>query len=282
MGTSKKLQRRQKNREARRKGRTFKKKPPLWVWDRVIYWCFILLPIILCVAGLVRMAVDRGKSWETPGLIALATPVRGLAVAVGMLLPFASALACVGLKARQPLFGIPGFCYGREGGMKTEMAPLFRKAPSRAAAFHQWLYGLLMAVIVTMILIPCIAFPRVMADRWEFYDREIRHITYRVDSECVYTWADVDAYEIRTESTGGKSHTYFVEVRFSMTDGKQVAVSAAGFRDIDTLAAVDAILRGMGTERGTYVNEEWWGKICRRQSYTPEELEVLAELLGMQ
>lgn len=280
MGTSKKLQRREKNREARRKGKKFRKRPPLHWVDKLIYIVLILLPLALFAAELFSISHFTREVWGQGDLVALWLPYDGLAGAASCLLLAASLLMGVGLEYRQPIFGIPGYEYGRSGGMQSDQIPLFAKSPSKAAGTQKVLYGLLGLLVCLLIMLSCTLVRRFEHHRWELHEKVIIHYDARNRAQEL-PWSDVKSYTIRTGAGGGKHVRYYVEMDLELHSGEKLEVQRSDFRDLDAFLQTDRRLARQGSWRRVKADQRQWKKIVEREVYSPEELEILGELLGM-
>lgn len=278
MGTSKKLQRRDKNREARRKGRKFKQRPPLYWVDKLIYITLIALPLVLFGAELWSIAHFSSWIWAQESLIALWQPYDGLASAGLCLLLAAACLFGIGLECRQPIFGIPGFEYGRAGRMATEDIPLFAKAPSKAAGFQKFKYGVLGGLACLLIVLSVTMVWRFEYSRWELHTDQIVHYDALNRAEEM-PWSVVKSHTIGTGASGGKHSRFLVEMVLELRSGETLEMERSNFRSLDDFLQTDQRLTKQGRRRQLRVNPWQWKQIEKREAYPSEELEILWQIL---
>lgn len=278
MATSKKLRRRDKNREARRKGKRFQKKPPLYWVDKLIYIVLIALPILLMAVQILSFARANEDCFAQSTLLAVSRPHQDVATAGSILLFVASALFAVGLEQRQPIFGIPGFVYGRAGGMKAEDLPLL----SKGANFSKYLYGFLCALACLVMVVSCLMVRYARNDRWELHNQEIVHFDSRDRQEETLLWTDIRGYSISTHATGGKHSHYELRVTLTTREGESLSMHISSFRDFETFLQTDARLVRQGCNREAYIDDWIWRKLVWRQEFTPEQFQILSQLLGIE
>lgn len=278
MGTSKKLQRPDKNREAQRKGKRFRPLPRLYWVDRLVYIALILLPILLMAAQILSFGYANEKCFAQNTLLAVCRPHQDMGTAGSILLFLASALFAVGLEQRQPIFGIPGHTYGRAGGMKAEEIPLF----ARGASFKKVFYGVLCILACLVMLGSCLMVRYARNDRWELHEQEIVHFNSRNQREETLSWTDIHGYSISTHATGGKNSHYELRVTLTTAEGSRLPMHISSFRSFDAFLQTDARLIRQGCRREAYVDDWIWRKLVRRQEFTPEQFQLLSQLFDME
>lgn len=280
MGTSKKLQRRDKNREARKKGKRFRPLPRLFWVDKLIYIVLILLPCILFVllfaksVDHTRIMIEEGKA------LAVYQPRKWAAAWAMILLFFAAVLPGMGLSARQPIFGIPHFTYGRAGGMRTDSIPLVQKPASKGASVSRALAGFVLALMLVCMGLSVFLSRLYTFDCWELQTDGISHYNAEMRATERLRLADIKSYRLCLERYGTKktSRTFYIEVMMETEDGQKLLFD---FRDIDSLMKIDRRLKELGCIRSAKVLPLVWEQMIRDKAFPEDEIQLLADLLGV-
>lgn len=280
MGTSKKLQRRDKNRNAQGKGKRFRPLPRLYWVDKLIYIVLILLPCILFIllfaksVDHTRILIEEGKA------LAVYQPRKWAGAWALILLFFAAVLPGLGLSARQTIFGIPHFTYGRAGGMRTDCIPLVQKPTSKASSSSRRL-----AVFVLALMVVCMGlsvyFSRLyIFDCWELQTDGISHYNAEMRATERLRLADMESYRLSLDRNGTKktSRTFYVELMMETVDGQKLFFD---FRNVDSLVKIDTRLRELGCKRSTKVHPLVWEQMSRDKAFPEDEIQILADLLGV-
>lgn len=282
MGTSKRIQRLERNRRKRRNIKRYAPKPKLFWLDRLIYWILILLPVIIFVGMLVAMVMNRNDLYENTDLLAVNFNAAYLLVVVFFICMIACVIPIGALRAKQPIFGIPGLAYGREGGMRPDHVPLFYKTYPRSAGHLRFLYTLGAGVIVLCIVVSLIMVPGIVRQRWELYHTHLKHIDARNEVERTLSWSQIQSYTLVTKRSGGKHVSYYVSAEFYTKDGEKLSYPLSSFRDIEAFLYMDEKITSGGIPRQIQFVEEYWNAMVRKDSYPDETMKILAKLFRLQ
>lgn len=282
MGTSKRIQRLERNRRKRRNIKRYAPKPKLFWLDRLIYWILILLPVIILVCMLISMATYRNDLYENDNLLAVDFNAAGLFVVVFLLCMIACVIPIGGLRAKQPIFGTPGLAYGREGGMRPDHVPLFYKTYPRSAGYLRLLYALGAGVIVLCLAASLIMVPGTVHQRWEIYDTHLQYVDAGNEVEKTLPWSRINAYTLATKRSGGKHVSYYVSVEFDTKDGETLSFTLSSFRDLEAFLWVDGKITSCGIPRQIHFVEKYWNAMVKRDSYPDETMKILEKLFRLQ
>ena len=282
MGTSKRMQRLERNRRKRRNIKRYAPKPKLFWLDRLIYWILILLPVMISVSMLIAMAKWRNNLYENDNLLAVRFNAAGLFVVVLMLCMIACVIPIGALYAKQPIFGIPGLPYGREGGMRPDYVPLFYKKFPRSAGYLRLLYALGAVVIVLCLVVSLIMVPGTVRRRWEIYDTHLQYVDAGNEVEKTLSWSQISGYTLATKRSGGKHVSYYVSVEFDTKDSQTLSFTLSSFRNLEAFLWVDGKITSGGIPRQIHFVEKYWNAMERRDSYPDETMKTLAKLFCLQ
>ena len=282
MGTSKRIQRLERNRRKRRNIKRYAPKPKLFWLDRLIYWILILLPVIIVVGMFAAIIMNRNDMYENDNLLAVSFVSAGLSVVVAILCMIACVIPIGALHAKQPIFGIPSLAYGREGGMRPDHVPLFYKSFPRSAGYLRLMYTLGVGVIVFCLISSLIMAPGIVRRRWEIYHTHLQYVDAGNEVDKTLSWNQVKAYTLATKRSGGKHVSYYVSAEFETKDGEKLSYPLSSFRDLDAFLWVDEKITSGRISRQTIYIEEYWSAMVRRNSYPDETMQILAKLFLLQ
>ena len=281
MGTSKRIQRLERNRRKRRNIKRYAPKPKLFWLDRLIYWILILLPVIIFVGMLITMAKNRNDWYENDKLLAVNFNTSDLFVVIFMLCMIACVIPIGALRAKQPIFGIPGRAYGREGGMRPNHVPLFYKTFPRSASYLRLLYTLGAGVIALCLVASLIMVPGTVRRRWEIYDTHLQYVDAANEVEKTLSWNQISGYTLATKRSGGKHVSYYVSVEFDIIGGERLNFTLSSFRDLEAFLWVDEKLTSCGVPRQIHFVEKHWNALVNRESYPDETMKTLAKMFRL-
>lgn len=282
MGTSKRIQRLERNRRKRGNIKRYAPKPKLFWIDCLIYWILILLPVIISVGTLIAVGMTRNDLYENDGLLAVRFSSASLSVVIIMLCMIACVIPIGALRAKQPIFGIPGFAYGRAGGMRPDHVPLFYKTFPRSAGYLRLLYALGAGVILLCLVASLIMVPGTFHQRWEIYDTHLQYVDSGNEVEKTLSWSQINGYTIGTKRSGGKHVSYYVSVEFDTKDGEKLSFTLSSFRDLEAFLWVDGKVTSGGIPRQIHFVEKYWNAMVKRESYSDETMKILANLFRLQ
>ena len=282
MGTSKRMQRLERNRRKRRNINRYAPKPKLFWIDRLIYWILILLPVIIFVGMLIGIVKNRNDLYEYDNLLAVNFISAELTVVIFILCMIACIIPIGALRAKQPIFGIPGLAYGREGRMRPDHVPLFYKRFPRSSGYLRLLYALGAGVIVLCLVASLIMVPGAVRRRWEIYDTHLQYVDSGNEVEKTLAWSEINGYVLATKRSGGKHVSYYVSVEFDTKDGERLSFTLSSFRDLDVFLWVDGKITSGGIPRQTNFVEKYWNAMVKRGSYPDETMNTLAKLFRLQ
>ena len=282
MGTSKRIQRLERNRRKRRNTKRYAPKPKLFWLDCLIYWILILLPVIIFVGMLITMAKNRNDWYENDKLLAVNFNTSDLFVVIFMLCMIACVIPIGALRAKQPIFGIPGLAYGREGGMRPDHVPLFYKTHPRSAGYLRLLYTLGAGVIVLCLVASLIMVPGTVRQRLEIYDTHLQYVDAGNEVAKTLSWSQISTYTLATKRSGGKHASYYVSVELDTKDGESLSCTLSSFRDLEAFLWVDGKITSGGIPRQIHFVEKYWNAMVKRDSYPDETMKTLAKLFRLQ
>lgn len=283
MGTSKRIQRLERNRRKRRNIKRYAQKPKLFWLDRLIYWTLILLPVVIFASVLIAIVTTRFDLYENNRLLAVYFTSTWRFVVSFMLCMIACVIPVAALRAKQPIFGIPGLAYGREGGMRPEHIPLFYKTYPRSAGYLQFTYAVGAGVIVLCLVVSLILTPGIVRQRWEVYETHMQYIGAGNEIENTVSWNQINGYKLATERSGGKHVNYYVSVELNTKDGERLDFTLSSFRDLEAFLWVDEKLTSGGIPREIrFFDEGYWNAMVRRETYPDETMKTLAKLFGLE
>lgn len=282
MGTSKRIQRLERNRRKRRNIKRYAPKPKLFWLDRLIYWILILLPVIILVGMLIAMVANRNDLYENDNLLAVHFNDSGLFAVVFLLCMIACVIPIGALHVKQPIFGIPGLAYGREGGMRPDHVPLVYKTYPRSAGYLRLLYTLGAGAIALCLVASLIMVPGTLRQRWEIYDTHLQYVDTGNEVEKTLSWSQINAYTLATKRSGGKHVSYYVSVEFDTKDGERLSFTLSSFRDLEAFLWVDGKITSCGIPRQIYFVEKYWNAMVKRDSYPDETMKILEKLFRLQ
>lgn len=282
MGISKRIQRLERNRRKRRNTKRYVPKPKLYWLDLLIYWILILLPVIILVGMLIAMAANRNDLYENDNLLAVRFNASGLFDVIFLLCMIACVIPIGALRAKQPIFGIPGLAYGRAGGMRPDHVPLFYKTFPRSAGYLRLLYALGAGVILLCLVASLIMVPGTFHQRWEIYDTHLQYVDSGNEVEKTLSWSQINGYTIGTKRSGGKHVSYYVSVEFDTKDGEKLSFTLSSFRDLEAFLWVDGKVTSGGIPRQIHFVEKYWNAMVKRESYSDETMKILANLFRLQ
>ncbi len=282
MGTSKRIQRLERNRRKRRNIKRYAPKPKLFWLDRLIYWILILLPVIFFVGVLVSVAITRNNCYENSSLLAVYFSASDRIVVICILCMIACIIPVGALRAKQPIFGVPGLVYGREGGMRPEHIPLFYKTYPRSVGYLRFMYALGALLVALSLAVSFLLVPGTVRRRWEIYDTHLQYVDAGNEVEKTLSWSQINTYTLATKRSGGKHTSYYVSAELNTKDGESLSFTLSSFRDLEAFLWVDGKITSCGIPRQIRFVEKYWNAMVRRDSYSDETMKILAKLFSLE